>query len=194
MGGRGSGRPPGFGADTVEGYPSIDVNWVRRAGCLIPGRHIFVNWRGSGGSTFWLSMRALPGRLRLTYCSGLTDVDYSVGLEHVPCHFGGSRPLFICTGVVDGRRCGRRAAKLYKKGAYFLCRHCHRLTYKCQQERPWDRAARRSDKIRKRLGDEGGMYETFPEKPPRMWWRTYFRLFDRAMDAAAEAEAALLDR
>lgn len=194
MGGRGSGRPAGFRTDTVERYPSIDVNWARRAGCLVPGRQTFVSWPMSSESTLQVSMRALPGRLRLTYRSGLLDVDYSVGVENVPCHFGGSRPLLICTGVVDGKLCNRRVGKLYKKGAYFLCRHCHRLTYQCQQERLWDRAARRSDKIRKRLAGELGIYAAFPDKPSRMWWRTYFRLFDKAMHAAAEAEAALLDR
>jgi hypothetical protein len=44
------------------------------------------------------------------------------------------RPYFVCPGVVNGTACGRRVAKLYGPGRYFVCRHCYRLAY-CHAER-----------------------------------------------------------
>lgn len=64
----------------------------------------------------YVSMQAIQDQLRLTYRSGTLDLDYAVGVERIPCHFGGSRPIFVRARVVDGRRCDRRVGKLYKKG------------------------------------------------------------------------------
>jgi hypothetical protein len=75
-----------------------------------------------------------------------------------------------------------------------MCRHCCGLTYTSQREQPWDRAARRADKIRERLGGSPGIYTTFPLKPKGMWWRTYDRLADQAFEAAEMAEQAIRGR
>jgi hypothetical protein len=124
-----------------------------------------------------------------------------VAITRVPCRFGGTRPYFICPGVVNGQACGRRVAKLYRPGRYFLCRHCYRLAHASQNEAALDRALRRANKIRKRLGGEPGDCHPFPERPKGMWRRTYQRLFERAMDAElladdmfAERAARLVDR
>lgn len=53
-------------------------------------------------------------------------------------------------------RCGRRVAVLYG-GAIFACRHCYRLAYLSQREKPGDRAAHKADRIRDRLGWEAGV-------------------------------------
>jgi hypothetical protein len=97
-------------------------------------------------------------------------------------------------GVVNGRPCGRTVVKLYADGAYFLCRHCYRLTYPCQRERTLDRTIRRADRIRMKLGGEPGMLNPFPSKPKGMHWATYDRLYDEGHAAAATASGLFMER
>jgi hypothetical protein len=52
------------------------------------------------------------------------EVNETIDIVRVPCRYGGTRPYFICPGVVNGIACGRRVAKLYGPRRYFLCRHC----------------------------------------------------------------------
>jgi hypothetical protein len=66
-------------------------------------------------------------------------------------------------------------AKLYS-GNIFACRHCYRLAYPSQREALYDRAARRADKIRDRLGWEPGILNGEGLKPKGMHWKTFGRL------------------
>jgi hypothetical protein len=54
-----------------------------------------------------------------------------IPLTKTPCYFGGERFWFICPD------CHRRAGILYRPGysSFFLCRHCHDLTYQSTQNR-----------------------------------------------------------
>ena len=52
--------------------------------------------------------------------------------------------------------CGRRVAKLYGPGRYFVCRHCYRLAYASQSEDAQRRSMRRASKIRQRLVGNAG--------------------------------------
>src|SRR5262249_31213874 len=122
----------------------------------------------------WIGLRTEGDRLHLSYrvrigLDDWQDVVETVRIVRTPCRFGGARPYFICPGVANGVSCGRRVAKLYGAGRYFLCRHCYRLAYASQSEGVWDRALRRADKIRQRLGVEPGMEASFSPKPKGMW-------------------------
>lgn len=67
------------------------------------------------------------------------------------------------------------------------------VAYPSQQEDAPDRAARRCERLRARLGWHGGIFD-FPEgKPKGMHWRTYERLRRGADDAAREACALFLE-
>ena len=110
----------------------------------------------------------------------------------MPCRFGGTRPYFICPGVVSGISCMRRVVKLYGAGRYFLCRHCYSLAYASQSEDYGDRLLRRVRKIKHRLGGNAGPAAPLPPKPHGMWRRTYERLVGQAVDADLRARNALL--
>ena len=97
-----------------------------------------------------------------------------VPITWTECHFGGRRPWFVCSG--DGQYCGRRVAVLYGAGNYFACRHCYGLSYETQQQSARWRGFAKAQKIRMRLDGSVNLLEPFPEKPPRMHWRTYERL------------------
>ena len=191
MGGYGSGRPSGSGRNTVESCRSIDVNQLHREGCLEPGWRGSWQWTWDGEKVASISLRAEVGSLRISCRVRIgggewEDVEENINIARVPCRFGGSRPYFLCPGVVNGVTCGRRVAKLHGLGRYFLCRHCYRLAYGSQSEGGWDRALRRANKIRQRLGGDPGM--AFPDRPKGMWRRTYDRLRDNAFEAEILAD------
>jgi hypothetical protein len=142
-------------------------------------------------------MHAEHDRLHLTYrvpvgSGEWEEVKETVPMARMPCRYSGTRPYFVCPGVVKGIACGRRVVKLYGPGRYFLCRHCYRLAHASQSEDAQRRSMRRVAKIRQRLGDEGGTISPIPPKPKGMWRRTYERLRDQALDADERADEALL--
>ena len=108
-------------------------------------------------------------------------------MKWTACNFGGERPWFVCPGAT----CGRRVAVLYGPGKYFLCGHCYELRYESQREDKKDRALRRAQKIRMRLGGSANMLEPFPERPKGMHHDTYMRLFWEHDEAHREHLAGL---
>jgi hypothetical protein len=119
------------------------------------------------------------------------SVEEPVLIVRVPCGLGGSRPYFVCPGVVNGSVCGQRVAKLYGPGRCFLCRHCYGLSYASQSESARDRLLRRANNIRMRLGGQPGMLSPFPERPRGMWQTTFERLRETALAAEEQAAGAL---
>jgi hypothetical protein len=198
MGGFGSGRPRGSGRRRVEDCRALDVNQLHQMGCLRAGWAGEGQW-GEGEQGASVSLRAEPGKLHLSYrirvASAWEDVAETVAIVHVPCRFGGTRPYFICPGVVGGIACGRRVAKLYGPGRHLRCRHCHRLGYASQSASEVQRRRRHASKIRQRLGGEPGPLA--PPPPKDMPLDVYARLLDQLLAAEALAEEAcarLLER
>lgn len=184
MGGFGSGNRYRYGTKgTVEGRTWLDVNCWARKGHLTPGRSFSCEWTWGDGSKSSINVHVeSTWSIRLTYRTrsggevDWTDADYSILLERTPCRFGGERTWFLC----PGRGCGRRVAKLYCAGRYYVCRHCGHLAYSSQREDVGDRALSRAQAIRKKLGGSANMLEPFPHKPKGMHWRTYERLRSQA--------------
>jgi hypothetical protein len=79
-------------------------------------------------------------------------------------------------------------------GTVFACRHCHRLAYRCQRETDDDRAARRADTIRRRLGWAPGILNGSGSKPKGMHWRTFERLQTKHDAHVNEALAGMAAR
>jgi hypothetical protein len=194
MGGLGSGSHGG--RSTTEGCRSLDINQLHRADCLRPGWSGGWYWSRGGERVARIDMHAIEGRLILSYRCRYDQeewqtVEEPVSIVWTSCHFGGSRPWFVCPGVVSGVPCGRRIGKIYGQGRYFLCRHCYRLAYPSQREQPHERARRRANNIRMRLGGDPGMLSPLPEKPKGMHWRTYERLQQRRRGAEMMADEHL---
>jgi hypothetical protein len=195
MGGLGSGRPSSGGRDKVEECRSLDVNRLHRKGCLRPGWAGNWHWTRDGECVAWIGLRAALDCVYLAYRVRIgggdwEDVAESVRIVRVTCRYGGTRPYFECPSVVNGKACGRRVAKLYGHGRYFLCRHCYRLAYSSQSEGGLDRALRRANAIRQRLSADPGTDAPFPPKPKGMWRRTYERLREQVFDAEMRADEA----
>ncbi len=177
---------------TVERARSLDINKLNKAGCLRPGYWGGWQWTRDGERVADIVLRAAADRLTLSYRireqgGEWRDVEQPTPILWVPCRFGGRRPYFLC----PGRGCGRRVTKLHGGGTYFLCRHCYRLAYASHREDHYDRALRRANNIRMRLGGEPGTASLFPERPKGMHQRTYERLRSEAWRAEMLAEEKL---
>lgn len=190
MGGFGSGRYGG--KHMAEHLQSLDVNQLYRDGCLDAGFCGGRAWSRNGEQTASIGLRCDEECLTLFYRyqpngGDWEDVEEQVLIERTPCHYGGTRPWFLCPGIVNGRPCYRRVGTLFFAGRYFLCRHCQNVAYASQSETPLDRTHRRRDKLlRDAFGEQTGYYGGIPPRPKGMWYRTY----TRKLDAIGEADAA----
>ena len=175
MGGYGSGRGQG-GKGTTSDMRPLDIRKLQRDGLLTPGRAFAWHWTGNGEEVASIQMRTEVDRVILNYRSRSNGgewqpMEYPVYLEWTGMHFGGRRAWLLC----PARGCGRRVAILFG-GSIFACRHCHKLAYECQRETDDDRAMRRADTIRRRLGWGAGIANPEGGKPKGMHWRTFERL------------------
>lgn len=196
MGGYGSSR---WGwqqtrADT-DGLLWLDVRTLARWGffSVRPGQIACgpVSWSRRGEITDWITVRYDgndPDAVSLDYSTrpwgelAWQSVHERIALTRTACHYGGSRPWFLCPG------CGSRRAVLYSVGGTFRCRACHDLAYSCTRESSTDRAFRRSQEARKKLLTGPGSVWHQPRRPKGMHWKTYWRIcreFERAELAMA---------
>lgn len=175
MGGMGSGRGQ-RGKNTTSDMQPLDIRRLHRAGLLTSGRVFSWQWTICGREVASIQMRSEADRLVLIYRNRnhggeWQPMEYSVCLEWTNCTLGGRRPWFLCP--TNG--CRRRVAILFG-GSVFACRHCQKLVYECQREAEDDRAIRRYNTIRRRLGWKAGFLNGYGGKPTGMHWRTYERL------------------
>ncbi len=175
MGGMGSGRGQ-CGKDTTSDMRPLDIRRLHRAGLLTPGRAFGWHWTVNGEEVASIQIRTEVGRVILDYRNRSNGgewraMEYPVYLEWTGLNFGGRRAWFLC----PAQGCGRRVAILFG-GSIFACRHCHRLAYQCQRETDDDRAIRRYNTIRRRLGWKPGFLNGYGGKPTGMHWRTFERL------------------
>lgn len=177
MGGMGSGRRNQGGKDTTEDCRTLDVRRLQRSGWLAPGKVCIWRWLRNNETVASIQVQAESDQVILKYRHqrGSDDwqpQEYPVRLDWTGCALGGRRVWFLC----PAQGCGRRVAVLYMGGPIFACRHCYRLAYASQRENQDDRATRRADRIRDRLGWEPGILNGSGIKPRGMRWSTYERL------------------
>ena len=150
MGGDGSGRWLGSMKKTlVERCLPLDVNKLKHALYEGPGCSGTVHW-STGARVEYKVVNSTDGpALQLNYSVDGTDYSYLVRTATTRCHFGGRRFWLRC----PARSCGRRVGKLYlpPHGRYYLCRHCHQLSYRSRQEH------RKYDPLWRLLGAESNL-------------------------------------
>ncbi len=174
MGGFNSGNHGG--KSTTTDMRALDVRKVQREGLLKPGHSFGWSWQRGGETIASINIKVDTYRVTLDYRQRdrggeWQAMNYPVRLAWTACHYGGQRAWWLCPAV----GCGRRVAVLYG-GAVFACRHCQKLAYKSQRETPDDRATRRADKIRDRLGWDAGILNHAGGKPKGMHWQTFCRM------------------
>jgi hypothetical protein len=163
-------------AGCTDDYREIDIRRWKLDGLLVPGKAFECKWLFKGNVIAQISVRVEAGRVLLSYRHKTAGSDwraeeYWVSLDYTPCNLGGKRPWFLC----PARGCGRRVAIRYG-GGVFACRHCYGLAYRSQREHETDRAARRANIIKARLGWQLGILNRPGWKPKGLHWKTYRRL------------------
>ncbi len=174
MGGFGSGGWNATGRPTTADLPLLDVNRLNKSGVLHQGYRGVLGWRGVDGEVR-MNIITRSDHISLEGASdGSNRIDV-IWFSWEPCRFGGRRPFFFCPG------CGQRVLHLYRLG-HFACRTCHDLSYPSQRERESDRAQRRANRIRRRLGGEPGWLNV-PSRPKGMHLQTYLRQVSVLLEA-----------
>jgi hypothetical protein len=108
-----------------------------------------------------------------------------VDVVRTPCHFGGTRPWFLCP------RCRDRKAVLYIVGGAVMCRSCGKLRYRMETATVNDRRAMQIEKCFEKLGGPSRyLTATPPQKPKGMHWTTYLKICRRIRELQAQRNAA----
>lgn len=174
MGGAGSGRRDG--KRCLDNVRRLDVRPLQREAQLTVGSRFALTWTRDGEAVRSVRIQVHTACVILSHWRQLQagkweEITYPVGYSWTSCTYGGRRLWWHCPAA----GCGRRVAILYD-GSMFACRHCHRLAYRSQRETEDDRAVRRADKLRDKLGWIRGIANGDGGKPHGMRWRTYRRL------------------
>jgi hypothetical protein len=91
-----------------------------------------------------------------------------VHLSWTPCHFGSDRPWMRCP------HCRKRVARLFKGMGGYFCRACvGNPPYESQLRNDMARLYLRAYRLRERIGGGRPVTDPIPERPYRMWRRTY---------------------
>ena len=159
---------------TTNEYTAVDVRRWHREGLLSPGREFQWEWLRNQRTVASIQVCVEPDRLVLMYehkdgTGRWVSHSEPVLLSWTRCNYGGRRPWLLCPA------CGRRVATLYG-GAVFTCRRCRKLAYPSQRETAGDRASRRANKLRKRLGWRAGFLNGSGGRPKGMHSNTFERL------------------
>ena len=200
MGGMGSGTWVRQGTKPlVENALTIDLNKLIKDEALRPGQSVSgtLTWTRSRTGEKRASIRfdadltdPTSASVRLHYNVNGTPVDYRVSLTTTRPHFGGVRWWFICPVT------GCRAFKLLRPSGsdQFASRQAFAFAYRSQNETPRDRQLSIAQKIRRRFGGSGSLFDPFPDIPKGMHSQTYWRLRKTSERAAKASLLATAQR
>ncbi len=179
MGGIGSGQYIRlYGKPRTETQHFIDIRFMNQKGWLYPGTMGSLYWSIDGQQTGSVRYSVYEKYMVLNYKCQVgnwpwENVEQKIFFDFTVCNYGGFRYWFLCPG------CGRRVCILYGAGKYFLCRHCHKLTYGSKLESKADQKNRKALKIRRKLGVDPGDSAIF--KPKNMHWKKFYKLRDELL-------------
>ena len=175
------------GRHRCEDCPAIDVRDPRHRE-LVDRPASWISWRWHRGSKplCKIDMVCHPDHVALTDVTEQTRPQTTlISLTRTPCHYGGSRAWFECPD------CSRPCARLYFHRSSFRCRKCHGLRYRSQLDARVERPRLIAQRIRRSLGGSANLALVFPPKPPRMRWRTYYRVREKGERYEARYYATL---
>jgi hypothetical protein len=161
--------------NALEECRFIDIRDWKRRGLIRDGSGFSWSWSQDGVKKASIQVSTASDFVRVAYSfrrsgDAWQPIAETIWLSKTACNLGGERLWFCCPG------CGRRAAKLYLYAPRFRCRDCLGLPYASQQETVLDRASRKARKLRRKLGDDGGIGDPIWKKPKGMHWRTFEKL------------------
>lgn len=190
-----SGRKRSLHAKPMTSHlHAIDIRKWQREGLLHHGFSFTRVWHQQGESVAQIRVRPLCDRIQVAYTAlppaGRTLVqECIIPVVRTRCRLGGARSWFLCPQP----GCGRRVAVLYERGG-FACRHCHGLAYPSQRESAAQRALRKADQIRLRLGWEPWMCSANGARPKGMHMRTFNHLRSQRASLMIQALSGAKDR
>jgi hypothetical protein len=189
VGGYGSGghnRRRGY----LEGYRRICVSYLRRHDLMRPGVYSTLSWTNSRGEATG-SMQVIGAKdfVTLIYSVRGSDqeawrqVEERVALAHISKPFGGQQAYLTCPS------CARRVMELILGKERFRCRMCLGLVHTSSQESSTNRAMRKANKLKNKLGAEPGL-DSFYRRPRHMRRLSFARISARIQAAEAEVNDA----
>jgi hypothetical protein len=174
----------------LEGHRRIGVHYLRKQDLMRPGIYASLRWTNNLGEPTG-SIQVAGGEhfvtliysVRRTHTEAWRPIQEQVAFARVAKPFGGEQVYFFCP------RCGRRVLELALGAERFRCRTCLGLVHASSQESPTDRAMRRANKLKRRLGAEPGL-DSWYTRPKHMRRKTFDKIEARIRAAEAEVNDA----
>jgi hypothetical protein len=194
MGGSGSGLRNG--GPVTANHVSIDVRSFQRSGLLIPGTTIGNIPMEETGQLPPVQLQVGVDEISLTLrksneLGSVREYTTRIRLERTSCNYDGSRVWFICP------RCSQRVAILYQGySRLFACRRCRKLAYRSQREAENDRALRKVNNLRAKLGWATGYIHGYGVRPKGMHRKSYellLRQYDHYLGIVLMQASAQID-
>ena len=169
----------------LEQFRRLDAFYLQKHGILKSGWRGLISWTTESDEKPSIKIEGARDTITLDYRARLGDVGEwthirdSFEVDWSPRHFGGEQAYLRCC------KCSRRVRFLYLAGLRFRCRTCHGLVHASSQEQPGDRATRKNQKLRARLGASQALGD-YVGRPTGMHETTYHRYLGRIREAECE--------
>lgn len=138
-----------MGRDTTASSRRIELSWLRKHNYLPSGggiRAVNLQWSQNGepNGNINITVDTTDSFPSITFDYKTKNywesedewkpMNYSFGLEKLPCRYGGFKWFVRCGLSRGGIYCGKRVRILYNVAGYYGCRTCANLTYESCNE------------------------------------------------------------
>ncbi len=178
MGGYGSGGHNRHHKGFIDHIRHLDSVSMQNAGVLALGHRGRWTWTSSDGEANFINIATGEDNLHLDYKCSENDspwksIQETIELRWSARHLGGAQVYFACP------ECLRTCRYLYGAGLRFLCRRCHKLTYRTSAAGNSYRTILGAQRLRKQIGASGRLWSELPERPRYMRRSKYDRIVKR---------------
>ncbi|ACT59335.1 hypothetical protein [Hirschia baltica] len=184
MGGFGSGGH-NLRKRYLEQFRSLNAAYFQKHSILTDGWRGMIHWKNDSQDKPCISVEGGRNQVTLIYrarqdnAADWKNVRDTFPIVWSPRHLGGAQAYFGCL------RCNARAKLLYLANLHFRCRKCHNLVHASSQEQPGNRATRKNQKLRAKLGAPQGLGDYVP-RPKGMHETTFQHYLERIEEAECE--------